>query len=78
MSFRDSLGYNFYDEMRALSKNSQVEFNRELANKVVFPELLTIAHFYAYYNATTALKSTPVDFEGLMAESTDGNSALKI
>ena len=79
VNFRDSLGYDFYEQMRALSKNPQVvEFNTDLANTVVYPELLTIAHFYAHYNATNALKDTPKDFNGLMVESTDGNSALWI
>ena len=62
--------------MSALRNHKDVEFSLEEAEKVVFPENLTIAHFYASFGATTALRQCPSDWDGLMRKSYDGKSAL--
>ena len=55
VNFRDSLDYSFYEHVSDLNTLKDVNFSEIEGRKVVFPEILTTAHFYAEYGATKAL-----------------------
>ena len=43
---------------RDLVNSIDVEYDKQLKNKVVYPDMINMTHFYSYYKATHALKQS--------------------
>ena len=72
-------GLDFYTHINRLSENKDIEYDSKLGRAATYPELLSIAHFYAFHGATKAIAQIPIeDITSSMAQATDGMTALRI
>ena len=58
-------------------KIDEVCYNQQLKNKVIYPTMINITHFYAHYKAYNALKTSILD-DITLVQSIDNLSALTI
>jgi len=72
-------GLDFYTHINSLSENKDIEYDSKVGTATTYPELLKIAHFYAFHEATKAIAQIPIeDITSSMAQATDGMTALRI
>ena len=60
VNFLDTLGPHFYYQaiMMRESKFNEVSYSHQLKKKAIYPTMINITHFYAYYKAYNALKAS--------------------
>ena len=57
--FDEFMGYDFYNHVRHMINDPDIDLDQELASKITYPTLLNTSHFYSEYGAAKAISQMP-------------------